>query len=129
MSFVECSKVIVKQSSLIDGGLGAFASEKIKEGDLIEKGVVRVIDFDGNQNPYVFTWSEDKTKWAFASGCATFYNTSLTPNTKMVRDFDNNTFSIYALKDIDIDEELTHIYKSLKWRTCFDELKNKLVHN
>lgn len=129
MSFVECSKVTVKQSYLINGGLGAFASEKIKEGELIENGVVRIIDFDGNKNPYVFTWSEDKTKWAFASGCATFYNTSLIPNTRMVRDFDKNTFSIYALKDIDINEELTHTYKSLEWRTCFDELKNVLVHN
>lgn len=126
MSFVECSKVIVKQSYLTDGGLGAFANKDIKEGELVEKGVVRIIDFDGNQNSYVFTWSEDKTKWAFASGCATFYNTSLTPNTKMVRDFDNNTFSIYALKDIEINEELTHTYKSLEWRTCFDGLKRKL---
>ena len=127
MSSVECSKVTVKQSNLIDGGLGAFANQNIKKNELIEKGVVRIIDFDGNQNPYVFTWSEDRKKWAFASGCATFYNTSLTPNTKMVRDFDNNTFSIYALKDISIDEELTHTYKSLEWRTCFDELKSKLV--
>ena len=127
MSCVECSKVNVKQSFLSNGGLGAFANKNIKEGELIEKGVVRLIDFDGNQNPYVFTWSDDKTKWAFASGCATFYNTSLTPNTKMVRDFDNNMFSIYALKDIDINDELTHTYKSLEWRTCFDGLKNKLL--
>ena len=65
----------------------------------------------------------------FASGCATFYNTSLTPNTKMIRDFDNNTFTIHALKDISMHEELTHTYKSLEWRTCFDGLMSKLVAN
>lgn len=45
----------------------------------------------------------------------------------MIRDFDNNTFTIYAIKNIDFGEELTHTYKSLEWRTCINSLKEKLV--
>ena len=77
---------------------------------------------------HVFTWSDkipNKT-WAIGSGCSTFYNTSLTPNTKMNRNFDNNTFTIEAITNISKGEELFHKYKSLKWRTCFQELNNTL---
>lgn len=123
---VDCSKVSVKESNLLDGGHGAFANQIIKNGDIVEKGLVRKIDFDGHKSEYLFTWSEDRTEWAFASGCATFYNTSLSPNTKMIRDFYNNTFTIYAIRDINIGEELTHTYRSLEWRECFKYLKEKL---
>jgi hypothetical protein len=45
----------------------------------------------------------------------------------MVRDFDKDTFEIFANKDIVVGEELLHTYISLKWRTCFAEL-NEIVH-
>jgi len=40
---------------------GAFAKIAFKEGDLIEKGVMRRLPygFDGNTCPYIFTWSEE----------------------------------------------------------------------
>ena len=120
MSLVDCSKVIVKNTNTM--GLGAFANQNIKRDDLIEKGVVRRIDSDGHKSPYLFTWSEDRTVWAFASGCATFYNTSLDPNTRFVRNYIADTFEIYAQIDIKVGEELTHKYKSLEWRECFQEL-------
>mgnify|MGYP001456837173 CR=1 FL=1 len=64
-----------------------------------------------------------------ASGCAPYYNTCKegTANTKMVRDFKNDTFEIFATRDIPANEELLHTYISLKWRTCFSEL-NDIVH-
>jgi len=124
MSLVDCSKVIVKNTNTM--GLGAFANQNIKRDDLIEKGVVRRIDSDGHKSPYLFTWSEDRTVWAFASGCATFYNTSLDPNTRFVRNYIADTFEIYALIDIKVGEELTHKYKSLEWRECFQELNKTL---
>jgi hypothetical protein len=126
-SMVDCSKVVVRQSTYRDAGLGAFAKENIGEGELVEQGVARVIRCDGNKDPYLFTWSENRTKWAFCSGCAPFYNTSLTPNTRMERDFENNTFSIYAYRDIMEGEELTHTYRSLGWRDCFSELNKSLA--
>jgi hypothetical protein len=127
MSFVDCSRVTVYPSKYENAGLGAFAKEDIKEGEVVERGVARVINCNGNQDPYLFTWSEDRTKWAFCSGCAPFYNTSLTPNTKMERDFENKTFVIYAYRDILKGEELTHTYRSLKWRDCFSELNKSLA--
>ena len=124
MSLVDCSKVIVKNTNTM--GLGAFANQNIKRGDLIEKGIVRRIDSDGHKSPYLFSWSEDRTVWAFASGCATFYNTSLDPNTRFVRNYITDTFEIYAQIDIKVGEELTHKYKSLEWRECFQELNKTL---
>jgi len=124
MSLVDCSKVIVKNTNTM--GLGAFANQNIKRDDLIEKGVVRRIDSDGHKSPYLFSWSEDRTVWAFASGCATFYNTSLDPNTRFVRNYITDTFEIYAIRDIKVGEELTHKYKSLEWRECFQELNKTL---
>jgi len=124
MSLVDCSKVIVKNTNTM--GLGAFANQNIKRDDLIEKGVVRRIDSDGHKSPYLFTWSEDRTVWAFASGCATFYNTSLDPNTRFIRNYIADTFEIYAQIDIKVGEELTYKYKSLEWRECFQELNKTL---
>ena len=110
---------------------GAFARVSFQKGDLIEYGLVRVLpeSFDGNLSPYVFTWSDEipNKRWGMASGCATFYNTSIKDaNVKMERDFVNNTFKIIALRDIEKDEELLHTYKSLQWRTCFKEIKDTL---
>ena len=92
MILIDCSKVYVKNTESM--GFGAFINQSVKNGTLIEKGIVKIIDTDGNKSPYLFTWSEDKTVWAFASGCATFYNTSLTPNTRMDRNYENNSFEI-----------------------------------
>ena len=82
------------------------------------------------KNEYVFTWSDEipNKTWAFASGCATFYNTAKPEdsNTKMKRMFDSDTFVITATRDIKKGEELTHTYKSLKWRGCWDNLRNAL---
>ena len=125
MSLINCSKVIVKNTNTM--GLGAIANQNIKRDDLIEKGVVRRIDTDGHKSPYLFTWSEDRTVWAFGSGCSTFYNTSLDPNTRFERNYMADTFEIYAIRDIKVGEELTHKYKSLEWRECFQELNETLV--
>ena len=120
---VQCSKVFVATSS--DKGAGAFAACDMSEGEVVERGIVRRLPatFDGNASPYVFSWSEDRTVWAVGSGCSTFYNCSETPNTKMRRDFENDTFEVTALQPISKGEELTHVYKSLQWRGCFADLR------
>ena len=119
---IDCSKVAVRKT--LNKGFGAFTLCDIKQNDLIEKGVVRRINYDGNCSPYLFSWSEDRTIWAFGSGCATFYNTSRNPNTKMIRFYDEDRYEIYALRDITKNEELTHRYISLEWRACFEDLRN-----
>ena len=116
------------------GGMGVFAKQDIQKGEIVEKGIVRVLkNCDGNENPHVFTWSDEIPNhiWAIGSGCSTFYNTGNKEevNTHMVRDYINNTFFFIATKNIKKDEELLHLYKSKGWRTCFsdlnDEVKNK----
>lgn len=132
LSSVECSNVYVKH--LENKGYSVFSKKKFKAGELIEKGLIKILsnnedkNFDGMNNPYVFTWSNDipNYTWGFGSGCSTFYNTSLNANTIMKRNFENNSYEIYASKYITENEELTHQYKSLKWRTCFKEL-NKIL--
>ena len=121
-SLIDCSKVSVNQSKIEGAGLGAFSNTFIKKGSIVEYGLVRVVDCEGHENPYLFTWSENKKVWAFASGCTTFYNSSVDPNTHVERDFINLTYKIYALRDIQKNEELTHTYLSLKWRKCFKSL-------
>ena len=44
----------------------------------------------------------------------------------MVRYFEEDRFEIYAVRDIKENEELTHTYKSLKWRKVFEPL-NKIL--
>lgn len=120
---VQCGKIFVAESS--NKGVGAFAACAIREGEVVERGIVRRLPstFDGNSSPYVFTWSEDRTVWAIGSGCSTFYNCSETPNTEMKRDFENDIFEVIALRAISEREELTHVYKSLQWRGCFADLR------
>ena len=119
---IDCSKVAVRKA--LNKGFGAFALCDIKHNDLVEKGIVRRINYDGNCSPHLFSWSEDRKTWAIGSGCATFYNTSRNPNTKMIRFYDEDRYEIYALRDIKKNEELTHKYLSLDWRTCFEDLRN-----
>ena len=122
---IDCSKVTVLNTGTTKG-IGAYASKDIKKGELVEYGIMRRVDTDGNQNPYLFTWSDDRSVWAYASGCATFYNTSKSPNVKMDRFFDEDRFTITALQDINKGDELMHTYRSLEWRQCFQEL-NKIL--
>ena len=119
---VDCSKVYVDKSP---HGAGVFAGCDFASGDIVEQGIVRRLPegFDGDNSPYVFTWSDDRTVWAIGSGCSTFYNSSESPNTEMLRDFENDSFEIRALRDIREGEELRHEYKSLSWRGCFADLE------
>jgi len=122
-SLIDCSKVYARKDKY--GGVGAFAREDIKRGDVVEHGIVRRLPVDGNTCPYVFTWSEDRSVWASGSGCSVFYNASIdgSENTQMERSFDTDSFRIYASRDIRRGEELMHLYKSIDWRECFKDLK------
>mmetsp|Transcript_26863 Transcript_26863/g.57610 ORF Transcript_26863/g.57610 Transcript_26863/m.57610 type:complete len:129 (+) Transcript_26863:171-557(+) len=107
---IDCSRVYVKQSTFSNETTGmfdgAFAAVPIKEGELVEKGVMRRLPdgFDGNTCPYIFTWSTERPNktWGMGSGCAPYYNTCKdgTANTRMDRDFDKDSFEIYATRDI-----------------------------
>jgi len=118
---VNCNNVSVRKSIIADGD-GAFAEKDFLPNEIVETGIVRVIPIDGHKCPYVFTWSDSFDKFAMGSGCSTFYNASSKPNCKMVRDFENNTFQIIAIKEIKKNDELTHLYKGINHRKCFKDL-------
>ena len=61
-SLVNCSRVEVHADA--HGGAGAFAACDIRKGEVVESGIVRVLtNVDGNENPYVFTWSVIPTRF------------------------------------------------------------------
>ena len=77
---------------------------------------------DGQKWDAVFTWSEDRSKWATCTGCAPFYSASKTsPNTEMTREYrmlggGNRiaVYHIYATRTIKAGEALTHTYQLKK---------------
>jgi hypothetical protein len=75
---IDCSKVYVKQSSFSneETGMfdGAFAAVDIKEGELVEKGLMRRLPegFDGNTCPYIFTWSTERPNKVSLHGLCLF---------------------------------------------------------
>jgi hypothetical protein len=134
-SKVWCPDVIVKTSTFSTDTNkfdGAFARRDFKKGELIEKGIMRRLppSFDGNSNPHVFTWSNERPNkvWGMPSGCAFFYNTNNeeNSNTLFQRFFDEDKFEVYAKRDIKKGEELTHTYLSLQWRDAFVDINKKL---
>jgi len=117
-TLVYIGDIEIKNSKL--GGYGVFAKQTIKKGTLIESGIMSVLNnVNGSENPMLFTWSDDKTKWAIGTGLLHYYNHSDNPNIKKKGDLINNTLKIYALRDIDVGEELLGSYYSKKWRECF----------
>jgi hypothetical protein len=122
MGKVNCSKVFVDNSQY---GFGVFAKQDLIKGEIIETGLMmRMINTDGNENPHLFTWSDDRQSWAAGSGCLPFYNhTSGEPNMKKIGNLVKNTMIVVALCDINAYEELVSNYYSASWRKCFSDLK------
>ena len=117
--YIDCSKVYIDKSNICDG-LGVFAKQDLVEGELIETGIMtRLTNVDGNENPHLFTWSDDRTVWSCGSGCLPFYNHSDISNIKKVGDLPNDTLKVYAVRNIKKGEELVSTYYSKKWRKCF----------
>jgi hypothetical protein len=120
-NYVNCSRVYVDISQ---HGHGVFANEDILAGEVVEIGLMYIIDgVDGNKNPHLFTWSDDRTRWAGASGCIPFYNHSDKPNIKKIGDLVNNTMTIISLENITKGTELRNAYYSRQWRECFQDLE------
>ncbi len=122
MGLVNSTKVFVANSKY---GYGVFAKQDIKHGEIIETCLMmRMFNVDGNENPHLFTWSDDRKTWAAGSGCLPFYNhTSGEPNIKKIGDLVNDTMIVVALVDIKAGDELVSQYYSANWRKCFSDLK------
>ena len=122
MEVFNCDKVYLDKDNY--GGYGVFAKDDIKKGDIVEVGLmIRLVNVDGNENPHLFTWSDDRKVWATGSGLLMYYNHSDNPNIKKVGDLENDSMKIIALKDVSKGSELCNTYMSKKWRKCFLEFK------
>ena len=118
--YIDCHKVYVDASP---HGLGVFADVDLEEGEVVEVGVMyRLNNVDGNENPHLFTWSDDRKTWAGGSGCLPFYNHSDEPNIKKIGDLPNDNMEIIALRNINKGEELLSKYFSSEWSSCFKNL-------
>jgi len=110
-------------------GYGVFATEDIKEGDIVEYGLHRKIaGLNGDKCPYVFTWNphgkrrtqaEGPNQWGQGAGNIMFYNSDSPPNCRLFRLYGGWRFVLVARRDIAMGEELMHLYKSSSWRKCF----------
>jgi hypothetical protein len=117
MSLVDCSKVYVKKC---DYGYGVYAKQNFNKNDLIESSLIYPLyNIDGNENPHVFYSNNTEQLWYGGSGCLPYYNHSNNPNIEKIIDIQNNKMNVYALCDINKDEELFTKYNSILWRKCF----------
>lgn len=121
MGLINCSKVYVDKSKY---GLGVYAKKDMNAGEIIETGLMcRLVNVDGNENPHLFTWSDDRKTWAAGSGCLPYYNHTFSePNIKKIGDLQADTMVVIALRDLKIGEELVSQYYSASWRKCFKDL-------
>ena len=120
-------KIEVKLSTY---GRGVFAKENIKAGEILEvapiilipKGDLQEIEYAPGKyelkkfrkNPikdkdiqlsrYVFSWNDNLE--AIALGYGSLYNHNPNPSVEQVRDYQNETITFKALKDVPLGEEL-----------------------
>ena len=103
-------------------GWGVFTKLKINKGQLIERAIMyKLVNVDGNENPHLFTWSDDRKTWAAGTGFTPFYNHSESPNVIKKGDLINDVLEYYASRDINVGEEIVGAYFSKKWRKCFQK--------
>ena len=118
--YIDCDHVYVDKCTY---GLGVFANKDFNKGEIIEKGLMyRLVNVDGNENPHLFTWSDDRTVWAGGSGCLPYYNHSSSPNIQKKGVLAEDRMDVVALRYIKRGEELVGTYYSSKWRECFKPL-------
>ena len=109
-------KIACKKSE--KGGFGVFATDFIKENELIEICPVLPIHFKewgclqhSKLVDYIFEWAPTVEKRiGFILGYGMVYNHSYQPNSRTIRDIHTDTFTFYALRDIEEGEEITHNY-------------------
>jgi SET domain-containing protein len=111
MELILPTKIIVKSSET--HGLGVFAKENIKKGEIIEECPFLKLPIEMGQRSTLlmnhrFAWPKGSGPFehVVAMGYASYYNHSNEPNADWDNNFDNETFLFTALKDIKKGEEI-----------------------
>lgn len=96
-------------------GRGIFAEDNIKKDEVIEVCPVISLDKEDTKEidktllfDYYFAWREGGS--AIALGKASLYNHSYTPNAVYKKDFQNDTLTFVALRDVKEGEEILSNY-------------------
>ena len=104
-------KIYIEESHL--SGKGVFASVNIKSGEIIEIAPVILMPEEEISDlaktkllNYFFAWGEKLEKAAIALGFGSLYNHSYAPNAKFVENYDLETITYSAIKDIKEGEEI-----------------------
>ena len=98
-------------------GLGVFATQDYRVGDIIEEchSIIvnsadrAVIDTTDLYN-YYFSWGEDLEEAAFALGNGSLYNHSYNPNAEYIKLLDKKLIQFVAHTNIQSGEEITVNY-------------------
>jgi SET domain-containing protein len=101
-------------------GRGVFAHKRFVKGETIEQAPVIILpnpqweflEQTVLRNHY---WYWDEDAMAFCLGYGAFYNHSADPNARIVRKFEQNAMEFVALRDIEVDEEITVDYDCPLW--------------
>lgn len=101
-------------------GRGVFTGVPIAAESLIEICPVLVLpakDMEAIKSTalydYYFDWGENNDQPALALGHGSIYNHSYEPNARYLADFEQQTLSFYALRDIEAGEEIRVNYLGL----------------
>lgn len=98
-------------------GRGVFSTEQINEGDVIEVCPILLIDavelpivHKTMLHDYYFLWGEEQNQGAIALGYGSIYNHITHSNTDFTFDYEADTITFFAVKDIAPGEEITINY-------------------
>jgi SET domain-containing protein len=117
--FFSKHKLSVEIKSSLGRGRGVFATRNIKQGEIIETSPVLVIPVDEmisinktTLHQYHYDWApNEKVGGAIGLGLLSLYNHSASPNATFFKDYNNNTISILACRDIAKTEEVFIDYR------------------
>ena len=92
---------------------GVFCTIDIKKGEVIEICPVLVVPKKETKHldktilsDYVFLWGNDDKEGAVVFGYGSMYNHSYKPNAEYKADYNDETFTVYALKKIPAGKEI-----------------------
>ncbi len=92
---------------------GVFCGVDLNSGEVIEICPVLVVPKDETElldktilYNYVFIWGDDDEKGAIVFGYGSMYNHAYEPNAEYKANYEDDTFTVYALKDIRAGEEI-----------------------
>jgi len=110
---------------------GVFCAKDISKGEIIEICPVLVVSEEDAEKldetvlfNYVFIWGDDDQQGAIVFGYGSLYNHAYKPNAEYAADYEDDTFTIYALKKISAGDEILINYNgnpNSKKKVWFDK--------